>query len=160
MSDKYLSFTQSPIGQVLVKNLGLPRPVEHERYAEGDPLVKGTVLLGGRGRLVESLPGLLGPLGVETVDEQADGARYPGLVFDASGLTDPADQERAAEHRVALVVARQWGRVGQSQRLHQELARRRAGEGLVAVGHRGSSAVGRGVVQVSAGSVGGTVLPR
>jgi 3-oxoacyl-[acyl-carrier protein] reductase len=89
MSDKYLSFTQSGIGKLLVKNLGLPRPVELERYAEGDPLVRGTVLLGGRGRLAESLPGVLGTLGVETTDAQADGARYKGLVFDATGLTAP-----------------------------------------------------------------------
>ena len=91
MSDKYLSFTQSPIGQLIVKSLGLPRPVELERYAEGDPLVKGTVLLGGRGRLTESLPGLLASLGVATVSAhdvgQPEGARYQGLVFDASGLS-------------------------------------------------------------------------
>src|SRR4051812_45230606 len=89
MSDKYLSFTKSPIGKLLVKNLGLPNPVELERYAVGDPLVKGTVLLGGRGRLAESLPGLLGALGIQTSEAPADGARYKGLVFDASGLTAP-----------------------------------------------------------------------
>jgi 3-oxoacyl-[acyl-carrier protein] reductase len=96
MSDKYLSFTQSQVGRLLVQNLGLPRPVELERYAEGDPLVKGTVLLGGRGRVAESLPGLLGSLGIDTVthhssEGQVDGPRYRGLVFDASGLTS-ADQ--------------------------------------------------------------------
>jgi 3-oxoacyl-[acyl-carrier protein] reductase len=95
MSDKYLSFTQSAIGQLLVKNLGLPRPVELERYAAGDTLVRGTVVLGGRGRLAESLPGILGTRGIETADGQADGARYKGLVFDATGL-------RAADQLVAL----------------------------------------------------------
>jgi 3-oxoacyl-[acyl-carrier protein] reductase len=87
MSDKYLSFTKSTIGQLLVKNLGLPSPVALERYAEGEPLVKGTVLLGGRGRLAESLTGILGPLGVTTTQAQTDGARYKGLIFDATGLT-------------------------------------------------------------------------
>jgi 3-oxoacyl-[acyl-carrier protein] reductase len=86
MSDKYLSFTQSSIGKLLVKNLGLPHPVDLERYAEGDPLVRGTVLLGGRGRLAESLPGVLGSLDIETAGVRADGARYKGLVFDATGL--------------------------------------------------------------------------
>src|SRR3954451_1332813 len=89
MSDKYLSFTESPLGKFLVKNLGLPNPVDLERYVEGDPLVKGTVLLGGRGRLVESLPGMLGSLDIDTVDAPADGLRYKGLVFDATGLTSP-----------------------------------------------------------------------
>lgn len=97
MSDKYLSFTASPIGRFLVKNLGLPEPVELERYAEGDPLVKGTVLLGGGGRLAESLPGLLGSLGVDTVEAPADGLRYKGLVFDASGLTAPEQLEALRE---------------------------------------------------------------
>ena len=60
MSDKYQSFTQSPLGKILVKNLGLPAPTPLERYTAGDPLVDGTVVVGGTGRLVESLPGLLG----------------------------------------------------------------------------------------------------
>ncbi|MDH2416542.1 3-oxoacyl-ACP reductase [Nocardioides sp. CER19] len=93
MSDKYLSFTQSTIGQLLVKNLGLPNPVALERYAVGDPLVKGAVLVGGRGRLAESLPGILGALDIETAEARADGARYKGLVFDASGLTAPDQLE-------------------------------------------------------------------
>ncbi|SFB99766.1 3-oxoacyl-[acyl-carrier protein] reductase [Nocardioides terrae] len=87
MSDKYLTFTKSAIGRLLVKNLGLPEPVALERYADGDPLVTGTVLLGGRGRLAESLAGILGTLGVETADGRTDGTRYKGLVFDATGLT-------------------------------------------------------------------------
>ncbi|MEX0427042.1 3-oxoacyl-ACP reductase [Nocardioides sp. DS6] len=87
MSDKYQSFTQSTIGKFLVKNLGLPSPTKLERYAAGDPLVKGTVLVGGRGRLAESLAGLLGELGIESTDTRTDGATYKGLVFDASGLT-------------------------------------------------------------------------
>jgi 3-oxoacyl-[acyl-carrier protein] reductase len=94
MSDKYLSFTKSPIGKLLVKNLGLPNPVALDRYAAGDPLVKGTVLVGGRGRLAESLPGLLGSLDIATADAPADGLRFKGLVFDATGLTS-ADQLEA-----------------------------------------------------------------
>ena len=31
MSDKYQSFTQSPLGKLLVKNLGLPAPTKLER---------------------------------------------------------------------------------------------------------------------------------
>ena len=47
MSDRYQGFTQSPIGKLLVKNLGLPSPTKLERYAEGAPLVDGTVAVGG-----------------------------------------------------------------------------------------------------------------
>ena len=87
MSDKYQAFTQSTIGKLLVKNLGLPQPTKLERYTAGDPLVKGTVLVGGRGRLVDELPGLLDVLGVATETAQTDGQKYKGLVFDATGLT-------------------------------------------------------------------------
>lgn len=91
MSDKYQSFTQSAIGKVLVKNLGLPSPTKLERYEAGAPLVKGTVLVGGRGRLAESLGGLLGELDVASTDTAAAGARFKGLVFDATGLTSTSD---------------------------------------------------------------------
>lgn len=91
MSDKYQSFTQSAIGKVLVKNLGLPSPAKLERYAAGAPLVKGTVLVGGRGRLAESLGGLLGELDITSTDSATAGAKFKGLVFDATGLTSTAD---------------------------------------------------------------------
>ena len=91
MSDKYQAFTQTPIGKLLVKNLGLPSPTRLERYAAGDPLVKGTVLVGGRGRLAEALPGLLGGLDIATTQTRTDGEKYKALVFDATGFTSSAD---------------------------------------------------------------------
>jgi 3-oxoacyl-[acyl-carrier protein] reductase len=91
MSDRYQGFTQSPLGRLLVKNLGLPAPTPLERYTEGAPLVDGTVLLGGRGRLAESLPGLLDTLGIASTEAVEDGARFKGLVFDATGLTSTTD---------------------------------------------------------------------
>ncbi|CAB4725011.1 MAG: 3-oxoacyl-ACP reductase [Actinobacteria bacterium] len=91
MSDKYQSFTQSPIGKLLVKNLGLPAPMKLDRYVAGAPLVDGTVVTGGTGRLAESLPGLLDLLGISSTDVATDGEKYKGLVFDATGLTGAAD---------------------------------------------------------------------
>ena len=91
MSDKYQGFSQSPIGKVLVKNLGLPNPMKLERYSAGDPLVDGTVLVGGRGRLVESLPGLLDTLGISSTDAKPEDGKLKGLVFDATGLTSSSD---------------------------------------------------------------------
>lgn len=87
MSDKYQGFVSSPIGKILVKNLGLPNPTKLERYTAGDPLVSGTVLVGGRGRLIESAPGLLDVLGIASAGSQVEGDKYKGLVFDATGLT-------------------------------------------------------------------------
>jgi 3-oxoacyl-[acyl-carrier protein] reductase len=91
MSDRYQGFTKTPIGKLLVRNLGLPEPTELERYDEGAPLVDGTVLVGGRGRLAESLPGLLDLLGVASTNAREDGATYKGLVFDATGLQSSSD---------------------------------------------------------------------
>ena len=91
MTDKYQSFVSSPVGKLFVKNLGLPNPTKLDRYSAGDPLVKGTVLVGGRGRLAGALPGLLDGLGIASADAQAEGEKYKGLVFDATGLTSAAE---------------------------------------------------------------------
>jgi len=104
MSDRYQGFVASPIGKLLVKNLGLPSPAHLERYAAGAPLVRGTVVLGGAGRLTARLPALLDGLGIASTTETAagqtsgetsgptsgpaEGERYKALVFDATGITD------------------------------------------------------------------------
>jgi 3-oxoacyl-[acyl-carrier protein] reductase len=97
MSDRYQGFTQSPLGKLLVKSLGLPAPTTLERYTEGAPLVGGTVLVGGRGRLAESLPGLLDTLGIASTETVEDGAKFKGLVFDATGLTSSSELEALRE---------------------------------------------------------------
>ena len=89
MTDRYQDFVSSSLGQLLVKTLGLPNPVRLDRYVAGSPLVDGTVVVGGAGRLVEHLPGILDGLGIETTAVPDAGSRYRGLVFDATGLTDP-----------------------------------------------------------------------
>ena len=91
MSDRYQGFTQSPIGKLAVKNLGLPSPTRLERYTEGSPLVDGTVLVGGSGRLAESLAGLLDTVGIASTPTAGAEDRFKGLVFDATGLTRSSD---------------------------------------------------------------------
>ncbi|WP_122817707.1 3-oxoacyl-ACP reductase [Nocardioides pantholopis] len=87
MSDRYRDFTSTPVGRVLVKNMGLPNPARLERYDEGAPLVSGTVAVGGQGRLVDALPDVLGVLGIQTAADPDPDQTYKGLVFDATGLT-------------------------------------------------------------------------
>ena len=87
MNDRYQSLIHTPVGQLLAKNLGLPNPVELERYSAGDPLVQGTVVVGGEGRLAKSIVAALTDLGVDFVDTAVEGTKYKGLVFDATGLT-------------------------------------------------------------------------
>jgi 3-oxoacyl-[acyl-carrier protein] reductase len=94
VTDRYQDFVHSPVGSFLAKNLGLPRPVPLLRYAEGSPLVTGTVLTGGSGRLVQSLPRQLDSLGVVATSSTTESGtadpdtRYRGLVLDATGITD------------------------------------------------------------------------
>jgi len=86
MSDRYQAFTSSPIGKLLVKNLGLPAPVKLERWEEGAPLVDGTVVVGGTGRLGKTITSTLDELGVTNTEAAIEGQRYKALVFDATGL--------------------------------------------------------------------------
>lgn len=46
MNDRYGEFVQSNLGKKLAKNLGLPLPVELERFDMGKPVVRGDVLVG------------------------------------------------------------------------------------------------------------------
>ena len=94
MATRYQSLISTPVGQLLAKNLGLPNPVPLERYEQGAPLVEGTVLVGGEGRLAGTVVGMLDDLGIAGV-AAGDGAtsdetqRFKGLVFDATGIGSP-----------------------------------------------------------------------
>jgi 3-oxoacyl-[acyl-carrier protein] reductase len=90
MSDRYQSLATTSVGQVLVKSLGLPNPPRLRRYRAGEPLVDGVVAVAGEGRLVEPVSDQLGSLDVITTRAASAEQRYRGLVFDASGLTEPA----------------------------------------------------------------------
>ncbi len=92
MADRYQSLAHNPIGKFIVKNLGLPNPPVLERWNEGDPLVKGTVLIGAAagGTLGKKLTATLKSSGITSVGVRADGKTYKGLVFDATGISDTA----------------------------------------------------------------------
>jgi 3-oxoacyl-[acyl-carrier protein] reductase len=87
MTDRYQGFTQSALGKQVTKLLGLPQPARLERYDEGAPLVDGTVALGGRGRLVADLPGILDVLGIASTTDTTGDDTFKGLVLDATGIT-------------------------------------------------------------------------
>ena len=46
MSDQYQVFSKSPIGKFVIKNLGLPSPIELDRFESATPVLKGAVLIG------------------------------------------------------------------------------------------------------------------
>lgn len=90
MTDRYTSMVKNPIGQFLVKNLGLPNPPELQRWHEGGKLVTGTVLLGGTGLVAPSMPVVLKNSGIDTTTVRAEGRKYQGLVFDATSIESTA----------------------------------------------------------------------
>jgi 3-oxoacyl-[acyl-carrier protein] reductase len=90
MSTRYQSLISTPVGQLLAKNLGLPNPVKLERYEEGAPLVSGSVVVGGDGRLASTVTSMLDDLGVANVTTTTPEERYKGLVFDATGIESSA----------------------------------------------------------------------
>jgi 3-oxoacyl-[acyl-carrier protein] reductase len=85
MSDRYASFANSGPGRAVVRRLGLPEPPRLRRFTPGEEMVAGPVRLGGSGRLGPVLGKLLDP-------SSSDGAAF-ALVFDATGLVEPASLE-------------------------------------------------------------------
>ncbi|MEO9326351.1 3-oxoacyl-ACP reductase [Gordonia aurantiaca] len=97
----YSSFVHSAPGAFIAKQAGLPVPPPLRRYKPSEPPLPGPVLLGGQGRLVEPLREMLA--GAEDYDliqnaltgRSAD--KYGGLVFDATGITSPAELRQLFE---------------------------------------------------------------
>src|SRR4051812_2208292 len=91
-SDLFSQIVNSAPGALLAKQLGIPQPETLRRYRPGEPPLAGSLLIGGEGRVVEPLRAAL----AEDYDVVADnlGGRWAdsfgGLVFDATGITEPA----------------------------------------------------------------------
>jgi 3-oxoacyl-[acyl-carrier protein] reductase len=119
VADRYQRFATSRPGQVLTKRLGLPAPTELRRHKPGEPLLDGAALLGAAagGRLASAIADVLSATGAPTfvppdahlreLATQA-GARtwayspeengdqgFAALVYDASGIADSGDLDRA-----------------------------------------------------------------
>ncbi len=113
MSDSYLNFANSPWGGKLADTLGLPKPWVLERYAVGQPVVSGSILVGGTAdsALLPALAQVFKSIGANTMahrqlphwmgaanhaglmtgrwgHEDQPGEKVKALVFDATGLTD------------------------------------------------------------------------
>ena len=43
MTDQYQAFSKSPIGKFVIKNLGLPTPLELDRFTSPTPVIQGAV---------------------------------------------------------------------------------------------------------------------
>jgi 3-oxoacyl-[acyl-carrier protein] reductase len=95
MSAGYTSFVNSAVGRKLAAQLGLPRPARLRRYAVGEPLLDGPVLVGGHGPapLATRARDLLAGEAVTPVGAPAEGQRLAAIVADLSAIATPADLE-------------------------------------------------------------------
>jgi 3-oxoacyl-[acyl-carrier protein] reductase len=91
-SDLVSQVITSAPGSFLAKQFGLPAPVNLRRYRTGDPALAGSLLIGGDGRLAEPLRNALADdydiVGNNLGGRWAD--TFGGLVFDATGITEPS----------------------------------------------------------------------
>ena len=116
MADRYQQLMNTPVGKVLSKQIGLPAPVPLQRYEPGQPVIDGRVLFGAAAgsTLAPAIARTLAaveaevstPLQAQARQAAADAGveaglfnpevateedRFKALVFDASGIADPAD---------------------------------------------------------------------
>ncbi|MCX6481784.1 MAG: 3-oxoacyl-ACP reductase [Mycobacterium sp.] len=96
--------TSAP-GSFLAKQFGVPAPVNLRRFRAGDRALAGSLLIGGDGRLAEPLRIALADdydiVGNNLGGRWAD--TFGGLVFDATGITDPAGLRRLFEFFTPLL---------------------------------------------------------
>lgn len=87
MSDTYTQIVNAPVLSNLASSLGLPQPVELDRFGPGQPVIKGPVLTGGapEGRLRPAISAILDSIGAERAGLEGPAK---ALVFDATGIAD------------------------------------------------------------------------
>ncbi|WP_372843714.1 3-oxoacyl-ACP reductase [Psychrobacter sp.] len=135
MSDRYGDFVQSSIGKKVAKNLGLPMPVDLDRFDSGQPLVRGSVLVGrangGDNAVSASVARILSELHTEVFVNSGDAVKdiltetgikakvnsgsddkFKVLLFDASNISNAEELKQVYEffHSVARRVEKS-GRV-------------------------------------------------
>ncbi|MGZ8177413.1 3-oxoacyl-ACP reductase [Williamsia sp. SKLECPSW1] len=96
----YSQFVHSLPGSFIAKQAGLPVPPTLRRYKPSEPPLPGPVLLGGKGRLVEPLREILSTEDYELISNNTSGRgadKLGGIVFDATGITEPAELEQLFE---------------------------------------------------------------
>jgi 3-oxoacyl-[acyl-carrier protein] reductase len=91
-TDLYSQIVHSTPGSFLAKQLGVPQPETLRRYKPEEPPLAGTLLIGGEGRVAEPLRTALAE-DYDVVSNNLGGRwadSFGGLVYDATGITEPA----------------------------------------------------------------------
>lgn len=109
MTDQYQAFSKSPIGKFVIKNLGLPSPLQLDRFESATPVIQGAVLLGaapnstlsaeiaqvlsnihansyaGNNSALQQAAAKVG-LSVSAFNEGDKESKFKAVIFDASGI--------------------------------------------------------------------------
>ncbi|HEY6549595.1 MAG TPA: 3-oxoacyl-ACP reductase [Solirubrobacterales bacterium] len=90
MSDRYSQVVNAPVVSTVARQLGLPRPVELDRYKAGAPVVSGRVLSGAApgGRLGKAISAFLDQIKAERAGTEGPAK---ALIFDATGISDSTE---------------------------------------------------------------------
>ena len=90
MPDRYSQVVNAPVVSTIARQVGLPQPVDLDRYKPGAPVIAGPVLSGAapEGRLQRALAALLDQIGAERAGAEG---RAKALVFDATGISDSTE---------------------------------------------------------------------
>src|SRR6195952_5427660 len=87
MPDRYSQIVNAPLVSSVARQVGLPQPVDLDRYLPDSPVIAGPVLSGAApgGRLERPLKALLDDIGAERAGAEG---KAKARVFDASGIAD------------------------------------------------------------------------
>jgi 3-oxoacyl-[acyl-carrier protein] reductase len=90
MPDRYSQIVNAPVVGTVAKQLGLPQPVDLDRFQPGAPVIAGPVLSGAApgAKLERSLKKVLDEIGAERAGAEG---KAKALVFDASGIADSTE---------------------------------------------------------------------
>jgi 3-oxoacyl-[acyl-carrier protein] reductase len=90
MPDRYSQIVNAPVVSALAKQVGLPQPVDLDRYEPGAPVVAGSVLYGSApdSRLGRPLAAFLDSIKVERAGTEG---KAKALLFDATGIADSTE---------------------------------------------------------------------
>ena len=104
-SDLVSQVITSAPGSFLAKQFGLPAPETLRRYRPGEPPLAGALLIGGDGRFTDALRAGMADdydiVGNNLGGRWAD--TFGGLVFDATGITEPAGLRKLFEFFTPLL---------------------------------------------------------
>lgn len=112
MSDHYSKLTQSGLGKTVAKNLGLPTPVQLQRYEQGQPILCGEVAVAGAdGAKFESdILAVLSALEAKITTKAQLPSKllnqhmyFKVVVYDASGIQTPEQLEQLYQFFSSLV---------------------------------------------------------